>query len=189
MSAKIVVKRMTEVAVKKSDHNNGYYIQAEHWGTCFHRVLTSPNRDSEIDMTYERKPTSFHTYTKFPARIKENVFDIFVCCLSTETVIITLPRGARVIGLDEPQVGQYKNLTLKNQSFMIYCPTGEEPVIACEVDTWSSTPQPEIPWYRHGEEAGMFPLVPEMIFRGRKIQKIFLNPEGYQIKREPIILE
>lgn len=160
------IKPFTEVATKKSDKENGYFIQSEHWGTCFHRVSRTRK---EIDITYNVNPKCFHTYTKFPDFIADKVFDVYVNYHKDESVVVDLKGYDRIIGFDLPQLsGEYYN-----RSFLILCPDGEPP----KVDTLKVSASEETFWLN--TEEGYRPFNLDFMFRGRTVQKLLVSEDGY----------
>lgn len=122
----LIIEKLAEMPTKKSDHENGYYIQNAHWGTCFHRRAT---KRIDFSIYYNREPQFLHTYTRIPEAAWGDTYSVYVNYEAGEAVKINCP-GGMVIGFDAPQpsrCGQYMN-----RSFLVYAPDAPPTVSTCE---------------------------------------------------------
>ncbi len=177
---KIYQERLPNCLVKAK---NGFYIVEGYWGTCFLKRTGSPKRQTEIKMFYRRLPNCFHTYTTYPASIQDNMWFVYCNYLADQSVAIHQLPGLRVVGFDQPQ----KSGEFLNRSFLIYCPSGEEP----EVTIRDIESQGEHFFLENHETKELVPFGIRDMFRSRQIQVIRLNNDGYQARQpsEPSTIE
>ena len=172
---KTVVKPIIECASKRSDHNNGFFIQAETWGSCFHRISSRSHPD-EIFIKFNRKPKCFHTYTKFPARVANLIFHVYVNYEQETSVLLDLSPGSRLIGFDQPQPsGEYLN-----RSFLILSPSCIKPEIFEYVPEYGIEEDINTFFFQHGQEREIYPCNEGTFFKGREVQHLYLDAAGYQ---------
>lgn len=174
---KLIIKKLAEMASKKSDHNNGYYIQSEKWGTTFHRWMQNPDAN-HIHMYYNAAPNFIHTYTRIPAKFQQHVYFVYVNYTKDKSVQIKLSQKGRVIGLDHPQEsGKYLN-----RSFLIYDPWEEPRIILLE----KPAEREQFYLIRLDEEIGVYPYLCDIdfFFRGRENQRFWLDENGYHILKQ-----
>lgn len=120
----VVIRPLADFNHKKSDGDNGYYIVADTWGTCFFRI--SKTRD-HIDICDFKEPKKRRTYTKIPISLMPKVFFGYVNYREGETFKIIMPTAARVIGMHDhtpSACGRWWSA-----SFLVYSPTGEAPTV------------------------------------------------------------
>lgn len=171
---KALIKPISQCATKRSDHNNGFFIQAETWGSCFHRLMK--NKPNEIWVKFNRHPRCLHTYTKFPARLSHVVFHVYVNYDPRFSVLLELTPGSRIIGFDEPQrSGEYLN-----RSFLVLSPSGIEPQVFEYMPEYGEEQNKALFFFQHGEDGGIYPCTEETYFKGRQVQHMYLDQEGYQ---------
>lgn len=171
---KALIKPISQCATKRSDHNNGFYIQSETWGSCFHRLLTK--KENEVWIKFNRHPKCLHTYTKFPARVAHLVFHVYVNYHPHFSVLLKLAPGSRIIGFDQPQrSGEYLN-----RSFLVLSPSGVEPQVSEYMPAYGEEEDKELFFFQHGEEGGLYSCNEEAFFGGREVQHLYLNANGYQ---------
>lgn len=120
----VVIRPLADFNHKKSDSDNGYYIVADTWGTCFFRQ--SKTRD-HIEICDFKEPKKRRTYTKIPMAIVPKVFFGYVNYRHGETFKIIMPTAARVIGMHDHTPSACGGWW--NASFLIYSPTGEAPTV------------------------------------------------------------
>lgn len=115
---KIAIKLLAEMQTKPADkQSNGYYIVTEYWNTCFHRW--AHNLEDRIEVRQNNKPSTYHTYTRIPVSLKENIWFLYVNCKPNEGFKVYMEDGDLVVGGYDPQEsGGYLNY-----SFLLYCKT------------------------------------------------------------------
>lgn len=166
---KKVIKKIIDCHVKKSDHDNGFFIQGETWGSCFFRFMR--NVKDQIWIKHNSQPNCFHTYTKIPSRLDDQVFHVYINYKKGKTVLLRLPAGGRVLGFDSPQPsGEYLN-----RSFLVLC-QHESPDVEISKQPGNSE---EDFFFSKGECP---PLIcnPTEFFRGRDVQHMYIDAAGYQ---------
>jgi hypothetical protein len=165
-----IVKKLADCEQKKSDHNNGYYIVAETWGTCFFRI--SHTRD-HIEIEHYKNPTCDHTYTKIPVTYLPKVHFVYVNVKAKKGFILIIPAGARVIGMHDAQpskCGQWLN-----HSFLVYCPDENSEPSITEFEKegfWLQSVNVSEPY--HYTMQMLCPL---------KVRHMYINEEGFVITK------
>lgn len=110
------IQKLAEMPTKRSDHDNGYYIQDVHWGTCFHRRST---RRKDFNIYHNRLPRFLHTYTRIPEAAWHETYSVYVKYEVGESVYLDSPDGL-VVGFDAPQPSADERYL--NRSFLVYAP-------------------------------------------------------------------
>lgn len=165
-----IVKKLADCEQKKSDHDNGYYIVAETWGTCFFRI--SKTRD-HIEIEHYKNPTCDHTYTKIPEKYLPNIYFVYVNFKVKTGFVLSLPAGARVIGMHDAQPS--KDGQWLNNSFLIYCPDENlEPSI--------SEYEKEGYWLQSVNVSEPYQYTMQMLCP-LKVRHMYINEEGFVITK------
>lgn len=170
LNVQAIIKKLADCEQKKSDHNNGYYIVSETWGTCFFRI--SHTRD-HITIEHYKNPTCDHTYTKIPIKYLPNVYFVYVNFKANTGFLLNLPAGARVIGMHDAQPSKCSKWL--NHSFLIYCPDeNSEPTISEheKVGFWLQSVNVSEP-YQYTMQM-LCPL---------KVRHMYINEEGFVITK------
>lgn len=171
LNLNVIVKRIAYCEVKKSDHENGYYIVAETWGTCFFRI--SQTRD-HIEIEHYRNPKCDHTYTKFPAYLQPHIYFIYVNIKADQGFILNLPAGARIIGMHDAQPS--KDGAWLNYSFLVYCPDeNTEPFI--------SDFEKQGFWLQSVNVTEPYQYTMQMLCP-LKVRHMYINDEGFVITKQ-----
>lgn len=177
----VVIRPLTDFNHKKSDSNNGYYIVADTWGTCFFRQ--SHTRD-HIDICDFKEPNKRRTYTKIPVALMPRVFFGYVNYKDGETFKIVMPTAARIIGMHDhckSACGAWWNA-----SFLMYSPTGKAPTVEkYDYETTTGMTMPEFLFLQEKGEVNPFSIT-DLMRRNRdgspcKVRHIYTNEEGYVI--------
>lgn len=168
-SVNAIVKKLADCEQKKSDHNNGYYIVAETWGTCFFRI--SKTRD-HIEIEHYKNPTCDHTYTKIPEMFLPNVFFAYVNLKADKGFILNLPAGGRIIGMHDPQPSKCGKWL--NYSFLIYSPDEVQPSI--------SEHEKEGFWLQSVNVSEPYQYTMKMLCP-LKVRHMYINDEGFVITK------
>lgn len=161
---------ITQMRTQKSDHENGYYIVAGLWGTCFHRISTKRDR---FEIVGNNNPKCPHTYTKIPAALADKTFFVYVNY--REGFKINLPRGGIVVGLHEAQ--PHKSGGWWSQSALIYSPTGEAPTVE---ETETSNDAKQICIVDRRKETL---LTVEKIMQSFEVRFIAVNEDGFYVAK------
>jgi hypothetical protein len=168
------VARLCEMEHKKSDSNNGYYIVADTWGTVFFRE-TKTKPFLQI-ITHEDQ--TCRTYTKIPSKIFSNVFFIYANYRRGKDFGITLPAGARIIGMQtatNSTCGEWKN-----SSALVYCPDGAPPIVE-EIGVGGSFTCPFATKRMNKEDDFYHPFFWHDLMRGKPVRYMYFNEDGYVI--------
>lgn len=174
-----LIKPISECATKRSDHDNGFFIQNETWGSCFHRLMT--RKENEVWIKFNRHPKCMHTYTKFPSRVAHLVFHVYVNYNPKFSVLLALRPGSKIIGFDQPQ----KSGDYLNRSFLVLSPSGLEPkVFEYQADFIQEQEQETLFFFQYEEQGVIYPCTERSYFKGRHVQHMYLDQKGYQTIRE-----
>lgn len=112
----VFLKPLTEIQQAYSDNRNGYYIASEVWGSCFFRNTTTRN-------CIEIYAHDGKTFTKIPTALFDKTYILYVNHKDGESFKVTLPTGARVVGMCAAQPS--KDEKWWNHCALVYCPQGE----------------------------------------------------------------
>ena len=107
-----LIRKFEDCPQKQSDHKNGYYIIADVWGTCFHRIATKKEK-------FEVKYIKNRTYTKIPKNALKNTYHCVVN-FTTQAFELILPENERfkIVGIHEPT--KHVSKAYFTQSFIVY---------------------------------------------------------------------
>lgn len=167
----IVIEKLSSLPTKLSDHNNGYYIQAAHWGTCFHRKAT---KRKDFHIYHNSLPQFTHTYTKIPLRAWENTWSVYLNYLPEFEPVVQINEHGIIAGFDHPQFsGRYLN-----RSFLVYCPDGAKPEIEFAPATGEAEHDPEGFWQEKADIRTW--MNAPAFFKGRADQLIRLDEQGFK---------
>lgn len=169
----ISINKLAELPTKRSDHDNGYYVQAAHWGTCFHRKAT---KWVDFHVYHNRQPSFLHTYTKVPLPAWERTYSLYCNYTPEVEPVIQIGEHDIIVGFDHPQpsaCGRYLN-----RSFLVYSPEGTAPEIEYADATGEAVHDPEGFWEEKAEQRRWVNAA--SFFKGKAAQLIRLDEEGYQ---------
>ncbi len=170
LNVQAIIKKLADCEQKKSDHDNGYYIVAETWGTCFFRI--SKTRD-HIEIEHYKNPVCDHTYTKIPEKYLPNCYFVYVNVKNDAGFILSLPAGGRIIGMHDAQTSKCGNWM--NHSFLIYCPDENlEPTI--------SEHEKEGFWLQSVNVSEPYQYTMQMLCP-LKVRHMYINEEGFVITK------
>jgi hypothetical protein len=167
----VVIRPLGELQQKKSDSNNGYYIVADTWGTCFFRIS---NTRKEFDICANMAGIA-RTYTKIPVALMPNVYFVYVNYMVGDTFLVRLPNGGRIVGMhDHTPSADGKWF---NSSFLVYSPTGAEPSVerSTEYDGW----QDELKLVDAFGSVRSFDI--GSIMRKKQVRRLYINEDGFVI--------
>lgn len=166
-----IVKKLADCEQKRSDHDNGYYIVAETWGTCFFRI--SKTRD-HIELEHYRNPKCDHTYTKIPEKYLPNVYFVYVNVRREKGFILSLPAGGRIVGMHEAQPS--KDGKWLNHSFLVYCPDANSEPCIVENNVEGFMLQ-----YANIEKPFRYTM---LLLCPGKVRHFYINEEGFVITKQ-----
>lgn len=171
------IERLADQPTKRSDHDNGYYIQESHWGTCFHRRAT---KWQDFHIYHNRRPQFLHTYTKVPLHAWENVWSVYLNYRPGQVPVLEIGKHDIIVGFDHPQAsGEYLN-----RSFLVYSPEGVPPGFHYAPATPETDEDPEGFYVQSGEEKTWFNVA--MFFRGKEGIIIPIGPSGRRVETHKI---
>lgn len=111
-----LIRKLGECPQKRADNNNGYYIVADVWGSCFHRIA---NKKEKFEIKNFGNSKIRRTYTKVPASAIDDVYHVVVNYKESKSFSIEANDFMRIVGVHDPV--SHVSRDYLTQTFLIYC--------------------------------------------------------------------